>query len=171
MYVDDLIAAMTSSQLFEDFQLVMNNTIVMKHLGNLHYYLGLQFERDKEGISKVHQQKYIEQKLSEFRLNESKGSNIPIDTGFLKRDMTDSEIANKDVYRKAIGSLQYLATNTRPDICIAVSILARRVENPKQDNWTEVKKIFRYLKKTNDKKLNLGQKHNTSGLVCYADAD
>ena len=50
------------------------------------------------------------------------------------------------MYRKAIGSLKYLATNTRPDICIAVLILARRVENPKQEHWTEVKRVFRYLK-------------------------
>ena len=77
----------------------------MKDFGNLHYYVRLQFERDKEGFYKAHQQKYIEQKLSEFRLNESKGSNIPIDTGYLKRDTTDSQIAIKDVYRKAIGSL------------------------------------------------------------------
>ena len=55
VYVDDLITATTSSQLFEDFQLVMNNTVVMEDLGNLHYYLGLQFERDKEGFYKVHQ--------------------------------------------------------------------------------------------------------------------
>ena len=64
-----------------------------------------------------------------------------------------------------------MATNTRPDICIAVSMLARRVESPKRKDWTEVKRVFRYLKKTKDKKLHLGQKHNTSGLVCYADAD
>ena len=70
---------MTSSQLFEDFQLVMNNTVVMQDLRNLYYYFGLQFERDKKRLYKVHQQKYIEhqqkyieQKLSEFRLNESK---------------------------------------------------------------------------------------------------
>ena len=44
VYVDDLIDATTSGQLFEDFQLVMNNTVVIKDLGNLHYYIGLQFE-------------------------------------------------------------------------------------------------------------------------------
>ena len=171
VYVDDLIAASTSSQMFADFERIMNNAVVMKDLGNLHYYLGLQFERDGNGFYKVHQRKYIEQKLNEFYLNECKGSSIPIDTGYLKMDTGDQEIANKEVYRKAMGSLQYLATNTRPDICIALSILARRVENPKQSDWTEVKRIFRYLKKTKEKKLCLGQMDNTTGLVCYTDAD
>jgi hypothetical protein len=171
VYVDDLIAAATSSQMFADFECVMNCVVVMKDLGNLHYYIGLQFERDNDGFFKVCQKKYIEEKLIEFRLDESKESNIPIDTGYLKIDTTENEKANKEIFRKAIGSLQYLATNTRPDICIAVSILARRVENPKQSDWTEVKRVFRYLKKTKDKKLILGQKQDSTELVCYADAD
>ena len=76
-----------------------------------------------------------------------------------------------NVYRKAIRSLHYLATNSKPDICVAISIQAKRVENPKQDDLTGVKRVFRYLKKTKDKKLNLSQNHNTSGLVCYVNAD
>lgn len=172
VYVDDLVAA-TSQHMFSEFEQIVNSEVVMKDMGNLHYYLGLQFERNSEGFYEVHQKKYIEQKLHEYRLEDSKGSNIPIDTGHLKRDTSDSATANKEVYRSAVGSLQYLATNTRPDICVAVSILARRVEKPSQADWTEVKRVFRYLKKTKDRKLVLGQHQGITdtGLTCYADAD
>ena len=82
-------------------------------------------------------------------------------------------MTNEDVYRKAIGSLLYLSTNSRPDIAVGTSILARHVSNPKQADWTEVKRIFRYLNKTKEKKLRLGSTddQSTHQLIGYADAD
>jgi len=82
---------------------------------------------------------------------------------------------DKDVYRKAIGSLQYLATNSRPDIAVGTSILARHVSCSTVADWTEVKRIFRYISHTKDKKLKLGDtnfimQYDTQ-LVGYADAD
>jgi len=56
---------------------------------------------------------------------------------------------------------------------IITSILSRHVENPKQADWVEVKRIFRYLKKTKDKKLKLGAISGiqNNDLTVYVDAD
>ena len=61
----------------------------------------------------------------------------------------------------------------KPDIAVGTSILARHVSNPKQADWTEVKRIFRYLNKTKEKKLRLGSTddQSTHQLIGYADAD
>ena len=53
-------------------------------------------------------------------------------------------------YREAIGSLMYLANATRPDIAYAVNYLARKQLEPTEDDWNDVKRIFRYLRGTVD---------------------
>ena len=121
----------------------------------------------------IRDRKYIDQKLQEFSLTDSRPSSIPVDPGYQKRQEVDVLMSNKDVYRRAIGSLLYLSTNTRPDIAVGTSILSRRVENPREADWVEVKRIFRYLKGTRHKKLLLGvtsEKENIN-LIVYVDAD
>ena len=73
------------------------------------------------------------------------------------------------MYRRAIGSLMYLAVATRPDIAFAVSILSRFLNNPGDAHWEAVKRIFRYLKFTKDLQLTYGgERHD---LESYSDAD
>ena len=48
-------------------------------------------------------------------------------------------------YAAAIGSLLYLRL-TRPDLLVAISILAKFMKNPQKPHWQAVKAIFRYIK-------------------------
>ena len=69
-----------------------------------------------------------------------------------------------------VGSLLYLSTNTRPDICFAVSQVARFTHDPKQSHATAVKRIVRYLAGTKDK----GSVMRPDGKLeinCMSDAD
>lgn len=174
IHVDDLIVVATDTSMIDVFEKYLNKFIVLKDLGNLHYYLGIQFERDDDGIFSLHQQRYIDRKLKEFNLIDSRSSNVPVDTGYQNnRQETQENMVNQEVYRKAIGSLLYLATNSRPDIAVGTSILARHVSDPKQADWNEVKRIFRYLIHTKDKRLRLGTPGEKQAyqLIGYADAD
>jgi len=56
-------------------------------------------------------------------------------------------------YLAAVGSLQYLATMTQPDIAYAVSYLGRFNYNPHLEHWTAVKYLLCYLKGTSHYKL------------------
>ena len=96
-----------------------------------------------------------------------------MDPGYQKRQEVDEDMTDKEVYRRAIGSLLYLAINTRPDIAVGTSILSRHVENPKQSDRIEVKRIYRYLKKTQDKRLKLGavSENQNNDLTVYVDSD
>jgi len=49
-------------------------------------------------------------------------------------------------YRKAIGSLLYLAICTRPDILSALRKATRKSRDPTYEDWFNVLNIFRYLK-------------------------
>ena len=53
-------------------------------------------------------------------------------------------------YASIVGSLMYAMLCTRPDICFAVGMVSRYQSNPRQENWTAVKHIIKYLKRTRD---------------------
>ena len=63
----------------------------------------------------------------------------------------------------------YLANNTRPDICFAVSLLARFSSSPTKRHWNGVKHILRYLRGTMDMGLFYSNE-SKSELIGYADA-
>ena len=62
---------------------------------------------------------------------------------------------SKVLYHKAIGSLNYCAVATHPDIAFSVSLLARYMENPAQTHWEAVKQTFCYLLGTKNWRLVL----------------
>ena len=71
-------------------------------------------------------------------------------------------------FREAIGSLMYLANATRPDIAYAVNYLARKQMNPTENDWGEIKRIFRYLKGTST--LGIKFLSNSENLEALSDA-
>ena len=44
----------------------------------------------------------------------------------------------------------YLAVATRPDIAYSTSFVARAMDNPTVSDWSNVKRIFKYLRGTPD---------------------
>ncbi|XP_055601451.1 uncharacterized protein LOC129750515 [Uranotaenia lowii] len=68
-----------------------------------------------------------------------------------------------------IGGLLHVAANTRPDIATSVGILWRSVSSPTQADWTEAKRVLRYLKSTMDHELVLGSGQHK--LEAYSNAD
>jgi len=71
-------------------------------------------------------------------------------------------------YREAIGSLMYLANVTRPDIAYAVNYLYRKQLDPTEEDWIEVKRIFRYLRGTPD--TGIIYRGKREGLEALTDA-
>jgi len=48
------------------------------------------------------------------------------------------------LYRSIVGGLRYLV-HTRPDIAFAVGYVSRFMEVPREDHWTTVKRLMRYV--------------------------
>jgi hypothetical protein len=58
-------------------------------------------------------------------------------------------------YASTVGSLMYAMVCTRPDIAHEVGVLSRYMSKLGKENWTKVKRVFRYL-------------HGTTGYgLCY----
>ena len=75
-------------------------------------------------------------------------------------------------YREILGSLRYLVSCTRPDLCYITGYLSRFMQNPGKAHWEALIQVFRYLKTTST--LGLVYKHqnnNTLQLQGWCDAD
>ncbi|GBL76859.1 Retrovirus-related Pol polyprotein from transposon TNT 1-94 [Araneus ventricosus] len=71
---------------------------------------------------------------------------------------------------KYIKAVLYIATVSRPDISVAVYILSRRNEKPRERDWNSVKRIIRYLKTAAELKLIIS-KDKEPILTSFYDAD
>ena len=78
----------------------------------------------------------------------------------------------RETYGQIIGSLQYAASGTRPDISTVVNLLSRVQKTPTQTHLSGAKRVLKYLKGTDTHGIHFPV-HTTMGddLVCHADAD
>jgi len=109
--------------------------------------------------------------LKDNDLLNSKQAATPIETGLLAAPQENEvELENNNLYRKAMGSLLYITTVSRPDIAVAVGLLGQRVEKPTHYNWNNVKRVMHYLALTAENKLRLSSVKCAS-LSFYVDTD
>ena len=107
---------------------VLTQAFKMTDLGIIHDYLGAKFEYHPTGIW-IHQQGYIRKLLDKFRMQNCTTSTLPMDPKIKLHKNMKSNKFDSQLYRSLIRSLIYI-TNTRPNICYAVSCVNRYMENP-----------------------------------------
>ena len=145
---------------------------VLEDQGELKDYLGLEILHKADGIHIT--QKHLIQKIINLVKFKEETLNT-VDTpasGILFKNSSAPDIPANEApfnYRSAIGSLNYLAQTTRPDISMAVHQCACFCSNPKKVHYTAVKRIVRYLVATKDKGMIL--KVDQPIVECFADAD
>ena len=59
--------------------------------------------------------------------------------------MDKDKAFSESIYRKAIGRLLQLSALTRPDIAHTVGFVSRKSPSPSESDWTDVKRIMRYI--------------------------
>ena len=109
--------------------------------------------------------------LYNFKLDEANPALTPMAIGF--DENADSPVLPPEVpYASLVGSLNYAAVCTRPDIAFAVSTLCRHMKNPTQNHWQAAKRVLRYLKGTKHYGLTYSP-HDSNSLnilSAYCDA-
>lgn len=139
-------------------------------MGEVKFFLKIDVKYEN-GIYSICQQNYIKKLLSKFGMENSKISKIPIDSGYEKEQNEDKDfLTSNEEYLKLIGSLLYVALNTRPDIAASVCILSQKITYPTTYDWNQLKTILRYLKGTINNRLYLATKNQTD-FIGYADAN
>ena len=149
LYVDDLLIAGNDIKSISSVKRQLSNIFEMKDLGKLHVMLGIHVERCRQKkLLFISQPDYVQTILHRFDMQDSNPMSTPMINSEPAMTMSNDVI---DIpYRQAIGSLMYLMVGTRPDIAFAICRLAQYSENPTEEHWIAVKRVFRYIKGTHD---------------------
>ncbi|CAI7843237.1 unnamed protein product [Closterium sp. NIES-53] len=140
-------------------------------------YLGLEIVRDRS-VRKLwlHQQGYADKLCRRFLDMEQNGCTpktpVSVDAyATLTFDDEEAQERQEEEYRQKVGSLQFAATTTRPDIAFACSKLWSGLTVRSNQHWREVDRCLTYLANTHDTALDFGGGAESLKLVGYVDAD
>lgn len=171
VHVDDILVSYNDDELMEGLMSNIGKSFEMKDLGQVSQFLEISVTRSNEGNFEISQPKYIEKIIKETGQRDAKEASYPLDTGYWKLGSEEKVLNSNEEFRKIIGMLLYLATNSRPDISASVSILSQRVMNPRETDLNEAKRVVRYLKGTKDLKLKLSSSEQCEKIFAYSDAN
>ncbi|KAF2347817.1 Reverse transcriptase RNA-dependent DNA polymerase, partial [Trinorchestia longiramus] len=119
VWVDDLILASSNAVVLKEVKRLLSNKFKMKDLGPISCFLGIELVVKQDSIE-MNQSKYVEKILSKFRMSDCNPKSIPCDPSANKLDVSSASknnLCDPKLYREIVGSLIYLMTCTRPDIC------------------------------------------------------
>ena len=120
----------------------------------------------------MHQQKYIGELLDRFYMVDCNTAANPSETYAKQDECINEEKVEPIKFKQIVGSVAHLCNN-KPDICFAVSIISRFMNDPRKSHLTAAKRIMRYVKGT----LKLGlmfpttNKEGEAKLEGYSDSD
>ncbi|WVY99219.1 hypothetical protein V8G54_031370 [Vigna mungo] len=171
LYVDDLLITGSSTQEIESFKLKMKEELEMTDLGNLGYFLGLEFVQTKDGMH-INQRKYILETLERFNLKDCNNTIVPIIANTKLSLQHEETKVDATLFKQIVGTLRYICSS-RPDISFGVGLVSRFMHDPRQSHMTAAKHILRYLKGTIDFGLYFPRKidETTKVLEAWCDAD
>ena len=122
---------------------MLHTTFKIKDLGELKYFLGIEFSRSEARIL-INQRKYALDLVADMGLAGAKPVTTPMDQNqkltstefdqYIPSSYEDPGLPDHTSYQKLIGRLLYLTTR-RPDIAFAVESLSKFMHSPKNLIW------------------------------------
>lgn len=139
---------------------------VVKDLGQLRFFLGIDVKRTANGFY-LSQQRYAEDILERAGMANCKSAPTVDAKG--KLSAYGPKIDDAKHYRSLAGALQYL-TVTRLALAFAVQQACLHMHNPRKPHQTLLKRILRYVRGTSSLGLCLRASAELS-ITAYSDAD
>jgi hypothetical protein len=156
---------------------ILSESYKVQDIGVAKYFLGAEIHQDDDGSMSLSQTSYINKLCDRYKMVYAKPVINPTEMGQLSKlrsgepsTAAESIDMTKVPYRELIGGLLFISTRTRPDIVVAVGIVARRVFDPRQVDWIAAKRILRYLEGTGSYQLRFPAEGEVE-LSTYGEAD
>jgi hypothetical protein len=170
IYVDDVIISGASDGLIAALIAKLRGRFEIGEEGPLEYFLGMSVTDTPGADLSLSQLHYVDKIISRFGHDELSEVDTPMVEGLsLRRSPDDVLYENFDI-RSKIGSLMFAMVCTRPDICYAVSYLARFTNHPSKEVCVAVSRVFRYLIGTKHYAITF-TKESPANLIVYCDSD
>ena len=153
VYVDDLIVMSQEEKELDAVLGKLKSLYELRVSKEVDFFLGVRLKWNFDSHKRpttlhLSQRAYTEGVLRRFGMFDSKPAPTPMTESFFSCLGAEKYKAVVDVklYEQIIGSLLYLGLRTRPDILVAVLILARFQNSPTAFCHRAAKRLLRYLK-------------------------
>ncbi|CAI7767718.1 unnamed protein product, partial [Closterium sp. NIES-53] len=180
VYVDDLLAASSSPAMLKELKELkelLEGAFELREISSVVKYLGMEIVRDRPARKLWLYQQGCADKLRRRFIDEEQGGRVPkmpvsVDAyAELTFDDEEAQEHEEEEYRQKVGSLQFAATTTRPDIAFACRKLGSGLMVRSDQHWREVDRCLAYLANTRDTALEFGGGPESLELIGYVDAD
>ncbi|XP_019251266.1 PREDICTED: uncharacterized protein LOC109230196 [Nicotiana attenuata] len=167
VYVDDILLTGDDCKGIKSITDFLHTEFKVKHSGDIHYFLGMEILREKQGFI-ISQRQYTLELLQEFDYS---GATVTssLDPSCKLHADAGPFLANPTVYRHLVGKLNFL-TNTRPDLCFAVLSLNQYMQRPCTSHFSAAMRVLRYLSRDPGQGILLSSKPSFD-LLAFCDAD
>lgn len=170
-YVDDLIIMSKDEDEIRTIKNRLKSEFDLTDKGRLSTFLGIAIEWQSD-LLKLNQTKYIEGLLIEFGMENCGTANLPTPSAFNFEKFDESpELIDRHPYQSLVGSLIYLANDTRPDIQYVTGQLCRFMSCPKKAHFQAAKRVLQYLQKTKHTTLTYHKNPKRPYMEIICDAD
>jgi hypothetical protein len=179
VHVDDIISIASSVDENSRFKADLRKHWEISDLGAVKYALGIAISRDRDNRTiALSQTALIDRVIEQFGQVDAHPVDTPLPVGLQivrpdKSTPVSEHLASwmqRTPYRSLIGTLNYLAVATRPDIAYAVGRLAAVLDCYRPEHWDAAIRVVRYLKGTRLLCLQLGGT-NSVQPIGFSDSD
>ena len=176
LYVDDFIYFSSDNSVESAFESMLptKTSLQIDFNGPIHHFLGVKFTHSiaEDGHVSIHlsQEADIQQLLQDNNLHTT--STITKPTPYRSGHPVDAipniaippehRLQLEAKLRTIIGSLNWISTQTRPDIATITNILAQYQSSPSPGHLDATKHVLRYLKGTSNLGITFSSKPNSS---------
>lgn len=172
LHVDDSVVFASSDKVMQEFKDFIHSQYDLKWTDQPSLYLGIRINLAPDGtFISLNQSHYIESTLERFAMTNCNTvkSPLPQKTSLTPGNEAEVAAAIDLPYQSLIGSLDWIASTTRPDIAYAVSQLGRFNSAWTLNHWIAAKHVLRYLKGSQD----LSIRYTGASVVplAYSDSD
>ena len=171
LYVDDaILLARDDATLESILKELKSHSYSFNRDGDFTTYLGIKLNRSEDGTLKLSQPHLCQSFLDCIGLSDCAPVHTPA-TGPLFRYQDSKPFDQSFNYRSALGILQYLGNNTRPDLAYAINSCARYCNDPREPHANAIKRIGRYLKGSVEEGILMKPDLSNLSVDLHCDAD
>lgn len=167
-YVDDIISLSINSQTDWTSEFKKEN-ILINEVSLNDKLIGFEINLNEKSIQ-LSQTEYISYKANSFSLENAKYQSAPN----IENLPGTFDAIDKLPYQKLMGSLQYAATCSRPDVAFVVAYMSRFNQKYGYSHFKASKTILKYLNSTKTKRITYERNSPPTDLLeieAYSDSD
>jgi hypothetical protein len=178
--VDNFTYFSVSDEVEQAFEHAIHQHLRVDFMGDVAWFLGCSYvwQRDTENklTVSVTQTAKIESMLEEFGMLDCNATQSPYRSGMvidrIPKDSLPPEEKQHIVkpYQRLVGGLNWLSLNTRPELCVPVSLLSSHLQNPSLGHLEAAKHVLSWLSGSRNFGIRFTQGGAfAAGLVSWVD--